>query len=117
MLNNLIEMDVQLFDELIAGKGETRVRHDQIWLVFFDSQACKRCHEIYQVFLDLSNVPELVSVFKLAHVLCPKSMEVCHRLGVRGFPTISVLEGDRVYDYQGKMNVNNLSKFVSNKVY
>ena len=55
--------------------------------------------------------------FKLAHVLCPKSNEVCHRLGIRGFPTISVLDGDRVYDYQGKLTVANLSKFVTNKVY
>ena len=40
VLNNLIEMDTLLFDELIAGKAETKVRNGQTWLVFFDSQAC-----------------------------------------------------------------------------
>ena len=54
---------------------------------------------MYETFLDLSNVPELVSVFKLAHVMCPNSMPVCYRLGIRGFPTISVLKGGIVYDY------------------
>ena len=69
------------------------------------------------MFLDLSNIPQLLSVFKLAHVSCPKAMQVCNRLSVRGFPTISVLDGERAYDYQGKLTVADLSKFISDKKY
>ena len=47
LVNNLIEMDVELFEDLVAAKDETRVRHDQTWLIFFDSWACKRCPEVY----------------------------------------------------------------------
>mmetsp|Transcript_19879 Transcript_19879/g.26827 ORF Transcript_19879/g.26827 Transcript_19879/m.26827 type:complete len:97 (+) Transcript_19879:357-647(+) len=44
-------------------------------------------------------------------------MQVCNRLKIRGFPTISVLDGERVYDYQGKLTVGDLSKFISDKEY
>ena len=56
VLNNLIEMDTQLFEELIASKEESKVRNDETWLIFFDSPSCRRCPEVYDVFIDLSNV-------------------------------------------------------------
>ena len=62
-------------------------------------------------------MPELVSVFKLAHVVCPKSITVCNRLGIRGYPTISVLDGNAIYDYQGKLTVSGLASFIKNKTY
>ena len=61
-------MDREVFEELIASENELKVKNDQTWLVFFDSYTCTRCPEIYDVFLDLSNVQELVSEFKLAHI-------------------------------------------------
>jgi len=42
-------------------------------------------------------------------------MPVCFRLGVRGYPTISVLEGSKVYDYQGRLTVQDLAGFVTEK--
>ena len=68
VLNNLLEMDTHLFEELIAGATETSVKNDQTWLIFFDSYTCKRCPEVYEVFLDLSNVQGFLSDFKLAHL-------------------------------------------------
>ena len=68
VLNNLIEMDTHLFEELIAGSTETWVKNDQTWLIFFDSHTCKRCPEVYEIFLDLSNVQGFLSDFKLAHL-------------------------------------------------
>ena len=68
VLNNLLEMDTHLFEELIAGSTETSVKNDQTWLIFFDSYTCKRCPEVYEVFLDLSNVQGFLSDFKLAHL-------------------------------------------------
>ena len=56
VLNNLIHMDKEVFEELIAGEIELKVKNDQTWLVFFDSYTCQRCPEVYDVFLDLSNV-------------------------------------------------------------
>ena len=106
-----------MFEELVAASDETSVRHSQTWLFFFDSPVCRRCNEIGEVFLDLSNVPEMVSEFKMARVVCPKAHSVCHRLGVKGFPTISVLQGNFVYDYQGKMRVGDLSRFITEKEY
>ena len=40
VLNNLIEMDQQLFEELVAGPDETKVKHGQTWLILFDSPVC-----------------------------------------------------------------------------
>ena len=117
VLNNLIHMDREVFEELIASENELKVKNDQTWLVFFDSYTCQRCPEVYDVFLDLSNVQELVSEFKLAHIQCGKAHSVCHRLGIKGFPTISVLEGSKIYDYQGRLTVDGLSKFVTSKKY
>ena len=47
VLNNLIEMDTDLFEELVAGAMERKVRHDQIWLIFFDHPTCKGCPFVY----------------------------------------------------------------------
>lgn len=69
------------------------------------------------MFLDLSNVQELVTVFKIAHLNCGKAHAVCHRLGIKGFPTISVLEGEKIYDYQGRLTVDGLSSFITKKIY
>ena len=115
VLNNLIEMDTQLFEELIAAKDENSVRNGETWLILFDSPTCKRCPEVYDVFLDLSNVQELVSEFMLARITCGRAITVCHRLGIRGFPTISVLQNGRIYDYQGRLTVDKLAEFVTSK--
>ena len=53
----------------------------------------------------------------MAHINCGKAQSVCHRLNIRGFPTISVLEGARIYDYQGRLTIEGLSNFVSDKMY
>ena len=44
-------------------------------------------------------------------------MTVCNRLSIRGFPTITVLDGERAYDYQGRLNVQDLSQFITEKQY
>ena len=44
-------------------------------------------------------------------------MQICHRMGVNGFPTLSVLDGAYVYDYQGALTVEALTSFVNNKEY
>jgi|TARA_B110000305_G_C19062439_1_gene457746 hypothetical protein len=38
-------------------------------------------------------------------------------LGVTGFPTLSVLTGNAVYDYQGPLTVEALNDFIVNKEY
>ena len=73
------------------------------------------CPEIMDVWEDLANIPELHIDYQIGHVLCPKAHETCYRLGIKGFPTLSVLDGNHIYDYQGKLSVRHLAKFVNDK--
>ena len=97
----LITLDQQLFDELIADKEETQVRDSQVWFIMFDSPHCKRCGEVLDVWEDLANHNMNDPSFNVAYLFCPRAFEVCQRLQVRGYPTLSVLDGRSVYDYQG----------------
>ena len=36
---------------------------------------------------------------------------MCHRLGITGYPTLSVLDGDSVFDYQGPLDIRSLDDF------
>ena len=55
MINNLIQMDQSLFEELVVGREETQVKMEQTWLILFHSPVCVRCHEVLDVFVDLTN--------------------------------------------------------------
>ena len=51
------------------------------------------------VWEDLASIVEMHKNFRVAHIICPKSIVVCNRLGIVGFPTLSVLDGAYIYDY------------------
>ena len=52
-------------------------------------------------------------------MFCPRSYDVCQRLGVKGYPTLAVLDDHFVYDYGGKgrLAVKDLTNFVKEKQY
>ena len=37
--------------------------------------------------------------YRVARLNCARATEVCHRLHITGFPTLSVLDGAAIYDY------------------
>ena len=83
----------------------------------FDSPHCKKCHEVLDVWEDLANHNMHDPSFNVAYLFCPRAYDHCQRLGVRGYPTLSVLEKRKVYDYQGKLDVRDMTKFVKEKEY
>ena len=44
-------------------------------------------------------------------------MNICHRLGITGFPTLSILDGLAIYDYQGPLSLESLNSFAVDKLY
>jgi hypothetical protein len=48
---------------------------------------------------------------------CAKSMNICLRLGITGFPTLSILEGAAIYDYQGPLSLESLNTFAVDRLY
>ena len=83
----------------------------------FDSPHCKRCKEVLDVWEDLANHNMLEENISVAYLFCPRAYDICQRLGIRGYPTLSVLDGNYVYDYQGKLNVRDMTQFVKEKKY
>ena len=57
------------------------------------------------------------SQFRVAHILCGKNVSTCRRLGVKGYPTLTVLDKDHAYDYQGRLVIKDLISFVEKKMY
>lgn len=131
---NVIELDIDLFEQLIADKDETKVKDDQQWFIQFDSPwACRPralCDDVNETWEDLANHQAMKqgrhhqnyetpnsNDFKVARINCARSQSVCHRLGVSGFPTLSIVSGEAIYDYQGALSVESLNSFVTQKQY
>jgi len=55
--------------------------------------------------------------YRVARLNCATSINICHRLGITGFPTLSVLSKNAIYDYQGLLTIESLNDFVINKEY
>ena len=47
---------------------------------------------------------------------CARFYNVCHRLAIGGI-TLSVLDGDSIFDYQGPLSIEALYDFVDKKAY
>jgi len=75
----LIEFDGPLFEQLISEKHETRVKDEQVWLIFFDSPVCRRCDEVMDTWEDLANIAAQIptTTYKIGHLMCPKALYIC----------------------------------------
>ena len=78
---------------------ETKVRDERVWFIMFDSPHCKRCRDVLDVWEDLANHNMKDTDFNVAYLYCPKAYDVCLRLGIKGYPTLSVLTDTWIYDY------------------
>ena len=102
---------------MIAARDDYFVKDDQVWFIMFDSPRCKYCHEVLEHWEDFANFNIHQTDFKIAYLFCPRAFDTCNRLGVKGYPTLSVLDGNHVYDYQGLLEVHEMTKFVKEKEY
>ena len=97
--NPLIILNEQLFEDVIADKHMHHVKDDQIWFIMFDSPRCKYCHEVLEHWEDFANFNIHETSFNIAYLFCPRAFDTCNRLGVKGYPTLSVLDGNYIYDF------------------
>ena len=114
---SLIILNQDIFEDVIAARDQHFVKDDQVWFIMFDSPRCKYCHEVLEHWEDFANFNIHQKDFKIAYLFCPRAFDTCNRLGVKGYPTLSVLDGNHVYDYQGLLEVHEMTKFVKEKEY
>ena len=95
------EITPDLFHTRIAlpEVSGTQIEND-IWFIFFDSSNCGRgCRLIDETWEDLSLLKAGELNAKIAHLVCPRYGALCQRLGIIGWPTLSIVSGGQVYDY------------------
>ncbi|KAI0215290.1 Protein disulfide-isomerase TMX3 [Lamellibrachia satsuma] len=95
---------IELDDSFVQKKGEDS------WLVEFYAPWCGHCRRLeptyHQVSLTLRNSP-----IHVAKVDATKYSSLTSEYGVRGFPTIKFIQGERVYTHKGDRSQAGIVEF------
>jgi len=89
---------------------DSTIDPDTVWLVKFYAPWCGHCKKMSPTWDELA---ASAAGFKVAKVDCTTEKGACERFGVRGFPTIKLLAGGKVYDYKGARSVEEFTKFAT----
>ncbi|KAL6079316.1 Protein disulfide-isomerase A3 [Balamuthia mandrillaris] len=72
---------------------------------------CGHCKRLAPTWDELATKTE--GKFNVGKVDCTVEKAVCSKLGVRGYPTIKLRNGDKLYAYQGARTVEAFKEFVN----
>ncbi|XP_077993162.1 protein disulfide-isomerase TMX3-like [Glandiceps talaboti] len=89
-----------------------QARNDGNWLVQFYAPWCGHCKRLAPVWSDVgSSLAKSGSSIRVAKIDCTRYSNVADEFGVRGFPTIKFVRGDKVYTHQGARTKEDIIDF------
>jgi len=87
---------------------------DGAWLIEFYAPWCGHCQRLVPVWEQLATAQK--GKFHVAKVDCTVEKDLATKYGVRGFPTIKLLNNGVVTDFNGQRTVESFAQFVENNV-
>lgn len=81
------------------------------WFIKFFAPWCGHCKNMAPTWMELAG--KINDEFRhIADVDCTVERDLCERFAVRGFPTLKVVSGGKVYDYSGGRDASSLEGFL-----
>jgi protein disulfide-isomerase-like protein len=100
--------------DLTASNFDSTIETHASWLVEFYAPWCGHCKRLTPVWEKLAlEMKEEGRDTKVARVDCDAHPEAAQRFGVRGFPTINLISGGRVYSFSGAREVEAFKAFAA----
>jgi len=98
--SDVVVLDTKSFDEKVSS-GD--------WLVEFYAPWCGHCKRLAPIWDELATKSK--GKLNVAKVDCTVEKDISARFGIRGFPTIKLLKGGKVYDFKGQRTIEEFTKF------
>jgi thiol-disulfide isomerase/thioredoxin len=90
---------------------------ESVDIYFFYTEWCPHCKTAKPIWNDFKNSMENTKIngikLNFFEVDCDKNQEIADKYNVKGFPTIKMLKGNQIIEYDAKPSKDNLVKFVT----
>eukprot|EP01097_Dermamoeba_algensis_P006734 TRINITY_DN41_c0_g1_i1.p2 TRINITY_DN41_c0_g1~~TRINITY_DN41_c0_g1_i1.p2 ORF type:complete len:261 (-),score=79.52 TRINITY_DN41_c0_g1_i1:117-899(-) len=102
---------------LTSDNFDVNVKDDQTWLVKFYAPWCGHCKRLAPIWEELGQkVASDGGKFKVGKVDCTQNQALCQKYGIRGYPSVKLLQGGKATDYFGQRTIEAFTQFVTEKL-
>ena len=112
-------LTAEMFKEQVLSKSSEgdKMKTDKPWFIKFFAPWCGHCKKVAPIWDEF--YAHYGSQFNIASVDCTDndSKEVCSSIGVRGYPSLILLDGEEMYKYKGQRTVVDFVAFSVNNGY
>ena len=82
------------------------------WFVKFYAPWCGHCQRLEPTWISLADAAAASGAdFKVAEVDCTVETDLCKVFGIRGYPTLNLLDGETMYAYRSERSAEALLTF------
>ena len=102
--------------EVLTDDNFEEKTKEGIWMIKFFAPWCGHCKRMAGAWKDFAAASN--DLFHVAEVDCTVNTKTANKFGIRGFPTIKLLEGENApVEYRGARDVPSWMKFLKEKVH
>ena len=101
-----------------AESGKGAIPSDAVDIYFFHTSWCPHCKTAFPVWNDLKTNTPTVKGIKINYIEvdCEKDTVTAEKYEVTGYPTIKLVHGNTVIEYDAKPDVKTLQRFIETSI-
>jgi thiol-disulfide isomerase/thioredoxin len=92
---------------------------DGIQMYYFYTQWCPHCKKTTPIWTEFKELPMFKdgtykgTAIEFISVDCDKDPSLADKFNVKGYPTIKLIKGDQIIEYDAKPNIDTLKQFIA----
>ena len=104
-------LTVNSFDELVLDRETNTVKGDKAWFIKFFAPWCGHCKRLAPTWSEFHSLHN--DKINVARIDCTdqEARPLCEQFGIRGYPSLLLLDGDQVYKYKKQRNLASLEEY------